>query len=162
MQIVYTYRYVPIWIQKRGTIPFRSNELPWQVLNSNIRSIETKWHTRKCMTKHEPLSGKTHAWNYDEKEPVYLKTHALDVGLGEGLLQVKDGINCLKDTAPDNAIWRSIVFSSKVYPVPRPTTAIWKGSTTHPTQSAEIPPLLLYQRNNHRAQTSKYQYIGNM
>ena len=41
---------------------------------------------------------------YNKKEPVYLETNTIGVGLGTGLLQVRDGIYYPKDIAPENTI----------------------------------------------------------
>ena len=50
---------------------------------------------------------------YDEKRKQYLETETSGEGLGAGLLQVREGIKCQKDTAPNNSIIRSIAFVSK-------------------------------------------------
>ena len=49
---------------------------------------------------------------YDEKEMLYIETNGFGVGLDAGLLQVRDGMNCTKDTTPDNSLLRSIAFVS--------------------------------------------------
>ena len=50
---------------------------------------------------------------YDDSKPLYLKTDASGVCLGAALLQLRDNMNCPKDTAPDNTILHPIVFASK-------------------------------------------------
>ena len=47
-----------------------------------------------------------------KKEPIYLETGASSVGLGAGLLQVSEGMTCMRDTTPDNAILRPTSFAS--------------------------------------------------
>ena len=49
---------------------------------------------------------------YNKRDPLYLETEASRVGLGAGLLWVTDGLNCPKDTTPDNTILQPIVFAS--------------------------------------------------
>ena len=44
---------------------------------------------------------------------LYLETDASDVGLGVGLLQVREGMNCLCDEAPDDMALYPIAFTSK-------------------------------------------------
>ena len=56
---------------------------------------------------------KMHAWHFMMKKPLYLKTDALGVSLAAGLLQVREGMSCFKNTIPDSAILRSIAFASK-------------------------------------------------
>ena len=41
---------------------------------------------------------------YDDTKLLYLKTDGSDVGLGAALLQLRNNMNCPKDTAPDNTI----------------------------------------------------------
>ena len=48
---------------------------------------------------------------YNETRPLYLKTSASQVEVGGGLIQVREGMNCLQDTEPDN-ILRSVEFTS--------------------------------------------------
>ena len=49
----------------------------------------------------------------DETKPLYLKTDAPRVGLGATLLQARDGMTCLKDSAPDYTILQLIAYVSK-------------------------------------------------
>ena len=48
-----------------------------------------------------------------ERNSLYLDVHAWEVGLDARLLQVRDGINHPKYTAPHYTIMRPIVFSRK-------------------------------------------------
>ena len=50
---------------------------------------------------------------YDDTKPLYLETDASGTGLGAALLQLRDNMNCSKDTAPDNAILCPIAFANK-------------------------------------------------
>ena len=50
---------------------------------------------------------------YDDTKPLYFKTDASGIGLGAALLQLRDNMNCPKDTVPDNTILHPIAFSSK-------------------------------------------------
>ena len=50
---------------------------------------------------------------YDDTKPLYLKTDASGICLGAALLQLRDNMNCLKHTAPDNTILHPIAFASK-------------------------------------------------
>ena len=50
---------------------------------------------------------------YDETKPLYLETDASRVGLGAGLLQIRDGMNYPQDEAPNNNILTQIAFASK-------------------------------------------------
>ena len=50
---------------------------------------------------------------YDDTKLLYLKTDASGVSLGAALLQLRDNMNCPKDTAPDNTILHLIAFASK-------------------------------------------------
>ena len=45
---------------------------------------------------------------YDEIKPLYLEMDASGEGLGDGLLQTREGTSCERDEAPDNSILRSI------------------------------------------------------
>ena len=50
---------------------------------------------------------------YDESKPLCLETDASRMGLGVALLQMRDGVTCQKDIAPDNTILQPIAFISK-------------------------------------------------
>ena len=50
---------------------------------------------------------------YDDTKLLYLETDASVVSLGAALLQLRDNMNCPKDTAPDNTMLCPIVFASK-------------------------------------------------
>ena len=50
---------------------------------------------------------------YDGTKPLYLETDASGAGLGAGLLQTRNGTNCLRDMALDNNILRAITFISR-------------------------------------------------
>ena len=50
---------------------------------------------------------------YDDTKLLYLKTDASGIGLEAALLQLRDNMNCPKDTAPDNIILHPIAFASK-------------------------------------------------
>ena len=50
---------------------------------------------------------------YDDTKPLYLETDASDISLEAALLQLRDNMNCPKDTAPDNTILHPIVFANK-------------------------------------------------
>ena len=50
---------------------------------------------------------------YDDTKLLYLETDASGVSLGAALLQLRDNMNCQKDTAPDNTILCPIAFVSK-------------------------------------------------
>ena len=64
------------------------------------------------MTEWKPFKKKTFVKYFDENESLYLKTDALG-GLRAGLLQVRDKMNCPKDTTPDNTVLRPIAFTDK-------------------------------------------------
>ena len=50
---------------------------------------------------------------YDETTSLNLDTDASGIGLSTILLQTRDGMTCLRHTAPDNTILRPIMFASK-------------------------------------------------
>ena len=64
---------------------------------------------------------------YDENEPQYLETDAFGVGLGVGLLQIREKINCPYDEAPDNTVLHPTAFASKSLPTAKPDTAALRG-----------------------------------
>ena len=41
---------------------------------------------------------------YDAARPLYLENNAFGIGLGAGLLLVRNGMNCGHDEIPDNAV----------------------------------------------------------
>ena len=50
---------------------------------------------------------------YDDTKLLYLETDASGIGLETTLLQLRDNMNCPKDTAPDKTIIHPIAFASK-------------------------------------------------
>ena len=50
---------------------------------------------------------------YNETKPLYLEKGSSGVGLGAGLLQVRNGTIRPRDMAPNNKILRPIAFASK-------------------------------------------------
>ena len=50
---------------------------------------------------------------YDESRPLYLETDASGVGLGDGLLQVRESMICGCDEIPDDATLCPIAFTGK-------------------------------------------------
>ena len=50
---------------------------------------------------------------YDETKPLYLETDVSGVGLGAALVQTRSDTSFPRDTAPDNSIFRPILFASK-------------------------------------------------
>ena len=56
---------------------------------------------------------------YNENEELYFETDALQVGLGAGLLQVREGMTCPRDIPPDSSILCQISFTCK-------TILVWK------------------------------------
>ena len=50
---------------------------------------------------------------YEDTKPLYLETDASGINLGAALLQLRNNINCPKDTAPDNTNLCPIAFVSK-------------------------------------------------
>ena len=50
---------------------------------------------------------------YGDTKPLYLKTDASGIDLEAALLQLRDNMNCLKDTEPDNTTLHPIAFVSK-------------------------------------------------
>ena len=49
---------------------------------------------------------------YDASKPLYLETDASSIGLGTGLLQVRDCMNCRLDEALNNTALCPIAFTS--------------------------------------------------
>ena len=62
--------------------------------------------------------------SYDDTKPLYLKTDASGLSLGAAPLQLRDNMNCPKDSAPDNTILCPIVCASKSL------TGVGKGIAT--------------------------------
>ena len=60
---------------------------------------------------------------YNAVRLLYLETDASDIGLGSGLLQVRDDMNSGHDKIPDNAILCPNTFASKTYLVQSSSTA---------------------------------------
>ena len=50
---------------------------------------------------------------YDASRPLHLEIDASGVGLGDGLLQVKDGMNCRCDEVLENTTMHPNAFTSK-------------------------------------------------
>ena len=50
---------------------------------------------------------------YNEKEPLYLEIKMSSVGIGVGLLQVREGNTCFLEKAPYNTALCPIAFASK-------------------------------------------------
>ena len=50
---------------------------------------------------------------YNERQLLDLEIDVSDDGLGQGLLQLREGINCPHDEAPDNTAQSTTVFTSK-------------------------------------------------
>ena len=50
---------------------------------------------------------------YDDTKLLFLETDAAGISLGAALLQLRDNMNCPKDTAPDNTILCPVAFASK-------------------------------------------------
>ena len=48
---------------------------------------------------------------YNETRPLYLEVGACGVGLGPGLLHMKDGMNCAQDEVADNTTMGPIAFN---------------------------------------------------
>ena len=72
------------------------------------------------MTKQKNVIKKSACMKfYDEKELQYFGTDASGTAFGAGLLQIRDGVTCPRDTAPDNSRLRPVAFARKAYPVLR-------------------------------------------
>ena len=52
---------------------------------------------------------------YDEARLLCLETDALGIGLGAGLLQVRNGMNCRCDKVPGNATLHPLLLPAKAY-----------------------------------------------
>ena len=50
---------------------------------------------------------------YDTRQPMYLKIDTPDIGLGSGLLQVRERMTCAYDKTPDNKMLQPIAFACK-------------------------------------------------
>ena len=50
---------------------------------------------------------------HDTSRPLYLEIDACDIGLGNGLLQVREEMNCGGDKTQDSATLHQIAFASK-------------------------------------------------
>ena len=51
--------------------------------------------------------------SYDAVKPIYLETDASEIGFGDGLLQIRDKINCMYGKMLYNPMLRSTVFARK-------------------------------------------------
>ena len=51
---------------------------------------------------------------HDTSKPLYMDTDTSSIGLGLGLLHLRDGMNCGQDQLPDNTALCPIVFTSKM------------------------------------------------
>ena len=51
---------------------------------------------------------------YDASKPLYLQTDASGVGLGAGLLQMQQGMNCTYDEVPNKVALHPNAFASRV------------------------------------------------
>ena len=119
MQIAYTHRNASTSIKKSVTIFPSNKELTLKILRMceplrRLTSVKTKYTLNKTYqelyNKAEALIRRDACMEFsNEKYPLNLETDTLVAGL----LQVRHGINCPKDTALDNPILRPIAFSSK-------------------------------------------------
>ena len=66
---------------------------------------------------------------YNEMKPLYLETEASGVGLGAGHLQVRGGMRCPHNEAPDNAALHYIAFARKAHAVWNLDTVILRGKS---------------------------------
>ena len=57
----------------------------------------------------------------EKKEPLYFEIDTFRIGPGAGLQYVWDGLNCPKETAPENTLLRPTAFARKSYMVLRHT-----------------------------------------
>ena len=73
-----------------------------------------EWNVPGTIHQSEKLNTKDACMKYFYAlKPFYLETDAAGVGLGAGLLQVREGVNCGCYKAPDNVILCPTAFASK-------------------------------------------------
>ena len=83
-----------------------------------LSSVKTEWTWNATYQKlferaKSIIKAETCMTFYDGTKPPYLETDASVVGLGDTLLQTRNGTGCPRDTAPDNNILHPIAFASK-------------------------------------------------
>ena len=61
---------------------------------------------------------------YSKRKPLYSGIDLSGFGLGAGILQVREGVNCLCDEAPINTAVCLIGLTAKAYPVWKPDTVM--------------------------------------
>ena len=64
---------------------------------------------------------------YDDLKPLYLESDASGIGLGVGLLQLREGMNCGSDDVSDNTTLCLMILPIIPYPVQSSGTATVKG-----------------------------------
>ena len=113
-----------------------------------LTSVKCEWTWKKTYqdlySKAKALIRKDVCIKCYSKNWLYWETDTLWVGL----LQVWDGKNCPKDTAPDNTILRFISFTFKnVSNAKTHYGNTEMTSTNHPTLLREVQRLALFQRD---------------
>ena len=56
---------------------------------------------------------------------LYLETETSGIGIGTGLLRLRDGMNCGHDEMPHNAILHPTAFTSKTFLMPHSATTMY-------------------------------------